>query len=344
VEQAMNWTSLIGVFLVSTFMSMKLGWEYFKMSTQGSESNWDWSEYGRVLVLLIMITFFKPLATSITGSLKGLNEITQSGSKNNQKLRDVANDYNVKRINVEHDEKVKKLNARTNSENDPIKRMQIEMFATKESAGKLARVEGMADLATEGKESQIEEGLQNVNGENGGDSIFWLSITSLLNLITHFLAGIVKWTIGTFVKVVFQVGIVFGPIVLAFGIIFKDKPIQYLNQMLTLGLVFTTLNILDMLMASFMISSFASPSVGQAVAFDLAMIGCYLSAFKLTSMFVGATGLNSIMGRGMGVAAGGAAAVMGGVAMAAGGSGSRFSGAARAASAGIQQASRQRLD
>jgi hypothetical protein len=137
---------------------------------------------------------------------------------------------------------------------------------------------------------------------------------------------------------------VFGPIVLAFGIIFKDKPIQYLNQMLTLGLVFTTLNILDMLMASFMISSFASPSVGQAVAFDLAMIGCYLSAFKLTSMFVGATGLNSIMGRGMGVAAGGAAAVMGGVAMAAGGSGSRFSGAARAASAGIQQASRQRLD
>lgn len=353
VSQALNWTIVIAGFLVSTFMAVKFAWEYFKMSTQGADLNWDWNELLRVMFLLLIIGSYAPLAIGVTEAFRSINHITQVNSDMNNELRNEANKYYIKRVKVEGNEKLQKINTLIENETDSKRRAVMIDFKNKhlmKTSENFAKADG-TPLGAETSDIEVmKENAENLSGMNGLGDMGSGMIVSMFNSLTHFLAVIVKWIIGTFVKVIFQIGIVLGPIVLAFGVFFREKPVQYMNQMLTLGLVFTTLNILDMLMLSFAKHAMVNPSVGEAVAFDLAMIGAYLSAFKLTNLFVGATGINSLMGRGLGVAAGGAAAVIGGVAMlssggaSGSGGGSPLASVARTTSAGVQQVSKQRLD
>lgn len=345
VKEGMNWTVLIGGFLASSFIAVKFGWEYFKYSLGAAQGNdvkvtWDWQEIVRVLFIMLLLGSYVPLATGVTDALRGINSITNTSSSMHGELRDVADKYFMESVGAEKMETVRKLNALKNEDNDPQKRKIIDNFVDREYGVMNGTVNG-GDI---GEKPGIDGAVEDMTGENGSSGYISQLLASGFNSLTYLLSSIVKWIIGTFIKMVFQIGLVFGPIVLAFGIFFRDKPMNYMNQMLTLGFVFTTLNILDMLFWNFVKHTFNDPSVSASIAFNLAMIGAYLSAFKITNMFVGISGINSIMGRGLGVAATGAAAVLGGIGMAAGGGASGGGAIAKKAGQGIESAKRTRLD
>lgn len=348
VSQAMNWTVVVGAFLATTFISVKFAWEYFKYSLGAAQGNdvsvvWDWQEIVRVVFILVLLGSYKPLAEGITGAMRNINSITQVGSDANSEMVKAANKHylasNKDLIQADYD----KYKAAVDKVQDPVEKKKLEKILATDFYKKWAgQMDGTPDGSEENVYDQFQDGIENMTGQNGMGSMISQAFTGAMTGLLSLLASIIKWVVGTFIKMVFQIGIIFGPLVLAFGIFFKDKPIQYMNQMLTLGLVFTTLNILDTLTTHFMVHAFAEPSAKEAVAFNLAMIGAYLSAFKITNLFVGQTGINSIMGRGLGVAGGavaGALAVGGAVA-----TGGASKAAMGAASKGVQSSTRQRVD
>lgn len=343
VSQAMNWTVVIGAFLATSFISVKFAWEYFKYSLGSAQGNdvsvvWDWQEIVRVVFILILLGSYKPLSEGVIGGLRSINEITQKDTSMNDQLTAAANKHYIASMEGKKNDLEKILVQKYNAEGDQKKKEAIKKLIDNYVAG---TADGTVDGGDANVVSQFNEGVENMTGENGGGNFISMGISMAFNGLTYLLSSIIKWVVGTFIKMIFQIGIVFGPIVLAFGIFFRDKPIQYMNQMLAIGFVFTTLNILDMLFMNFVMHSFADPSGKEAIAFNLAMIGAYLSAFKITQMFIGVTGLNSLMGRGLGVAGGFVAGALSVGGMAATGGGSAAMGAA---SKGVQKTTRERLD
>ncbi len=322
VSQALGWTSIIGVFLSSSFLALKLGYEYFKYSlgaAQGNDVNvvWDWQEVVRVFVIITLIGCYTPLSKGVTSAISEINSITQPNSTMNDKLKASANLWYVKNHHAVEYELIQKLRANK-------KDAQL--------AGNTEKVQVLdAELKRLGGEVYA-----NTNGDPDGDvstkaekeeGEFWSMLNpakvfeNALIGLTAILADAIKIIMGMFVKIIFKVGIILGPLVLAFSIFHKEKAIGFFNKMVSLGLVFTTLNILDLIFLHFYDAYVTTDvSVGESLAINLSMIGCYLSAFKLTSMFMGEAGLGSVMGRGMGAATAVAGAVAMGIGKAAGSS------------------------
>jgi hypothetical protein len=323
LSQALRWTTMIGLFLASMFWALKLGYEYFKYSLgalQGNNVNvmWDWQEMSRVFLIITMIGMYTPLATGFTSAVSQINSITQTDSSVSQKLQKTANDYYVKSKKAGDSEKNKKLKEQlqqAKNEGNEAKINAIEKIIERRSVS----AKDPNDYATTG----TVDGANSTQGEQTM-SLFTLDpaewLLQAFNGLVLVIGTAIKWVVGLLLKIVFKVGIAFGPIVLAFGIIFRDKPIQFFNQILTIGFVFTTLNLLDIMYMYFIAEYTVSDmSVSESISVNLGMIGCYLSAFKITTWFVGQSGMNSIMNKA--VAAGGAivaTAVMGGAALAGG--------------------------
>lgn len=318
VTSALAWTTTIAAFLVATFIGLKLGIEYFKykMSTiNGNEVGvvWDWMEIMRVMLLLLLIGAYYPLADGITSGIKSINEITHKSSDMNQNLTKIANDHYVRSIalansflyqNMEGYRKTAEENGHKESV-DVIKALQSHVAYSQ--FGKNADGTPTGDPA-----AVIDDNGMAVQKVEGGTMEDYNWVKKMCVGILSFFAFIIKVVMGMFLKIVFMVGVVFGPIVLALSIFFKDKLMSFFNSMLTIGFAFTTLNILDMIVLYFE-AHYMSPtsSVYESAAFSLIMIGCYFNVFKITSWFIGSVGMNSIMSSGMGkIAAVGAVAAM----------------------------------
>lgn len=310
-EKGLQWTTTIGVFLVTSFFGLKLGIEYFRYSLstlQGNEVSvmWDWNEILRAIFIVILIGGYYPLAEGVSGAIRSINAITEKDSSINQELQANANMYFVHRKALTESPEYAKLHeareffkSKGESEvveglNKELNKMAVDLYS------------GEADGTITGSEVSEEQILQNTADIGMFDfkKHFEAALMGFANLVSD----LIKLVMGWFLKFVFMIGIVFGPIALAFGIFFKDKPIQFFNLMLTLGFSFTTLNILDMLMLYFQREHVIGSGVAETFAFALIQIGCYFSVFKMTSWFIGTVGMNSIMSAGMGKVAGAAAA------------------------------------
>lgn len=347
VSQALRWTTMIGIFLASMFWALKLGYEYFKYSLGALQGNnvsvmWDWQEMSRVFLIITMIGMYTPLATGFTSAISQINSITQTDSSINDKLQKAANNYYVKSKQATGNEKTKKLEHElqvAKSKGHEFKANAIQKLLDRRKDPKEYANNGTVDGGSSTKEQQENAQWSSILSLDIGS---WF--TQAFCEFTRIVAAGIKWTVGIFIKLVFKIGLVFGPIVLAFGILFRDKPIQFLNQMLTLGFVFTTFNLLDIMFLYFMSEYAVSDySATESIAVNLAMIGAYLSAFKITGWFIGQSGMNSIMNKAIGF--GGAmvaTAVVGGAAVGggAGAMGSAMGSMGSSSSGGSQVAGR----
>lgn len=353
VMAGLQWSTMIGFFLASSFLALKLGWEYFKYSLSSLQGNnvdvlWDWQEISRVFVLIILIGSYTPIASGVVKAIREINEITQPGSEMNEKLKKIANLHYVRSKHPKEYEYLMSLKRQKEAAQQSGDSQTAQALKSQEDR---ARTDLYADAKTNGTG---DGGLHTkTEVEEGEDSNIFNPAAAIENAIiglTSVLANISKWIIAIFTKMIFKIGIVLGPIVLAFGIFWKEKPVNFLNQMLVLGFVFTTLNILDMCFMYYM-QEFVTDgtSFGETIAVNLGMIGCYLSAVKLTSMFVGSVGLNSIMNKGMSGAGMMLGGVVGGAAMASkmasggnkgGGGSSGGAGIASSITSGANQVSR----
>lgn len=364
VNNTITWTGMIGAFLASSFMCLKLAYEYWRYSLgslQGNSTNyiWDWNEVVRVLLLVAIIGMYKPIAVAITGGISYINSITERDSGVRDKLEFAANKWYYNSVNAENADRRKMLSALKNqyrkSGNQIMEKVVSNEIATvdNEAFDHMNGTPEGSDVA----HSEVRENMIDAASDPYSAEGMSLGLTLGFSGLALLISSCIKWAVGTFYGVLFKVALCFGPIVLAFGIFFRDKPINYFNYVMNLGFTFTTINIIDMILMQFMHDSFNNPSVKESIAFNMAIIGCYWSVGKITKWFIGETGINGIMARGMqtatsvvvgGLTVAGVAATGGAAAGAAGRSGGNGASATgsiiNGASKGANQAGNNRVD
>ena len=211
VSQAMNWTVVIGAFLATTFITVKFAWEYFKYSlgsAQGNDHNiiWDWQEIVRVLFILILLGSYQPLAEGVIGGIRSINQITQKDSSMNDQLTDAANSHFIKSMESTKQDMRNMMEEKYGAENNPKKKALIKKIADQYVNG---FADGTVDGGDQNQTSALADGIANANGDNGIGTMFSFNIATMMNGLTYFLSSIVKWVIGTFIKMVFQIGLIF---------------------------------------------------------------------------------------------------------------------------------------
>jgi hypothetical protein len=125
----------------------------------------------------------------------------------------------------------------------------------------------------------------------------------------------------------FKMLLVFGPLAMAFSIfpMFRDKAEKWLATTLNIGLVITTMNIIDHFMYALYADMFTNDSdtgfddVLAAAGINLAMVAFYLLSFWLTSKWVGAADAGRVVSKGIAAAAVATSAMAGAAVMGAGG-------------------------
>jgi hypothetical protein len=150
--------------------------------------------------------------------------------------------------------------------------------------------------------------------------------TIVFGAMGQILMGIIRGVVLMFTFFYFKLLFLLGPFAFAFAVNkrFQDLITDWLGAVLSTGLVFTTMNIIDYMHSAIMKSRMANHNqnidLGAQSAFEivfnLGFIILYLSAFKLTKTFVPGKGLGAAM-VGKTIALG--AAAVGATAMAAGG-------------------------
>jgi len=343
VQQALSWTTMIGAFLTSSFIALKFYYEYARYSVGAIQGNdvsipWDWNEVVRVIFLCLVLSMYKPIASSFTESISYINSSTAPSTDINAKLRKAANKWYISSQQASVNEDVKMYKAQKkeyDASGNVLMSMVTDQLIQRSKIEPVFGTDGTPDGGSQQNAETNESMANGTYGDKVGASMFGGDfMANAINGITLLVSSLIKWAIGTFMGVVFKLAIVFGPIVLAFGVFFREKPINFLNKVLTIGLVFTTMNVLDMIFMQFMMDSLTEPSVKEAIAFNIAMIGSYYSAFKMTTWFVGDSGMTSLMSRGVGAAVGGIAAGVGAAAAVSTGGASMAASSAASSSRG----------
>lgn len=369
VNETITWTVLVGVFLATSFVSLKFAWEYWRYSVGAMQGNsalyvWDWNEVIRVIFIVMLIAMYKPISSGFTNTIGYINSITQPNSANHEQLKKTANKWYINSKTAKDHEEIAMLRERKNEYHRKGDKKTERALDDQLKRRKILANEHYEDVAF--SQNGSPEGGENMKDKlmNRMENVSYFdpsaAIESAASGITLIIGMAIKWAVGTFYSVLFKIGLAFGPIVLAFGIFFREKPIGYFNQLLNVGLTFTTINIVDMIFFKYIIATFDKPSATGAIAFNMALIGCYWSVGKMTRWYVGETGINSIMSRGLGTAtslvvgalaatgmiasAGAGAATAGASGSSGGGLGSAVSKGANAAAQGVSRSGNKRVD
>jgi hypothetical protein len=179
--------------------------------------------------------------------------------------------------------------------------------------------------------------FDNIEGRQNRGFLKWLVYLNpnawpslAIKSIIGFLSSAIKYIVGIIATYMLKIFIVLGPLALAFSILpmFKGKLEEWFGTVLTLGFVFVTYNILDMIFYAHMSGIVNDPAIiagGTAhnnptvtFAFDLAYLIAYIMVFWITSKYVGKGDAGRFMTKAVGLATIGAMLLMSGGAAAAG--------------------------
>lgn len=275
------------------------------------------------LFIFIIIGAYKPIAHVLNDSVEYINSLTDIPSS------DIANIANQSKYK---DEKIRAaIFAANQDKNQKLKLAGIKIL---EKSGVnqddfINNEPKFSTNALEGEKGFLAKIAYFVNPTNWPTMIF-----AGMGMI---IMGIIRGVVGIFTFFYFKFLLIVGPLAFAFAVNpkFKDLIYDWLGAVLSTGLVFTTMNLIDYFYAATLRMRMAeSNAIGghilgtQAageVLFNLAFIILYASAFKLTKTFVPGKGLGAgLVGKALGLGAaavGGVALMAGGAAAGAGGGG-----------------------
>ena len=304
--------------LLPTFLTLKFALEYFKYSLGAVNGNepgvmWDWQEIARVLVISTLIISFLPLAVGITNAIDTINDATKGGDETKAQLKEMNVKFMEIRKNAFTKEEIKKLNA-VQELNASETKYVVDKIESEWDIKMNENGQAMSDeelLRYRATLKSIKEGDGMMASANAGYD-FW-DFRKILVEIALYVASWIKSAMSTFIIVAFKIALTFGPLVLVFGV-FKPQLIgKYFTMILSLGLVFTTMNIFDQIIAGFMIDNVDTGDVSDAVVMACVIIAGYFNSFKITNWFVGASDANGMVNRSFGVAVGATALAIGGM-------------------------------
>ncbi|PKP45133.1 MAG: hypothetical protein CVT95_09455 [Bacteroidetes bacterium HGW-Bacteroidetes-12] len=320
LREALSKTQSLAWIIATIIFGLSFGWGYITHSVksllkESSSGYFDKQGLFYGIFIFFLISIFPTVATTLESGIDYVNSITALSDNTKKVIQDNRS--------VERDVQKEALIAAANNSDDPklqkaaIMEMDEQGISENDyqNPNAAAQPRGFDDL------SIWEKILFNINPANW-PSIFFYQLGSSLT-------AIIRFVIMMFTFYYVKILLILGPLALAFGISkrFDSLVIDWFGAVLHSGLVFTTLNILDYLYASYY--NFRFGDVGgmnynehnllSEIALNCTFIIMYLSAFKITKHFIWGKGLAaSMVGKTIAL---GTAAVAGVVALGAAGAG-----------------------
>ena len=305
-------TEISGVAFVmfGAFVALKFGYMYFQYSLNSlNDSNyaakwWDWNEVVRNLALFMLLSIYPALAPSVSGGIREVTGTMDRSSSTRDKMEVISNEVYLRQTIMPQMEKVRQAKRNLEAARESNSSQEIIKAAesiVKQEEKKLGSKVDSEDVSTDDfqeGEAIAEDSVWNLLF--GGVANF---VSIILNAIFGFIATLMKWIIGGYARVLFKLLLCFGPLAIAFSVFWRDKLLFWFESLLNVGFVFMTLNILDILINDYFYHAVYSgdAGIGETLAFNLATIGAYMTAFKITGYFIGRTGANSMMNKSIGV-------------------------------------------
>lgn len=271
------------------------------------------------LFILILLGAYSPIASTLESSINYINSISEVDS---QDIANLANNTQFK------DQQIRAAIWAANQNDDPeLKKKGIiilDRLGVNEDAFR-ANEDKYSTTALIDEKSWMEKLSYFVDPRN------WPTI--IFGAMGQILMGIIRGVVLMFTYFYFKLLFLLGPFAFAFAVNkrYQDLISDWVGAVLSTGLVFTTMNIIDYMHSAIIKSRMANSNpnfdIGAQSAFEivfnLGFIILYLSAFKLTKTIVPGKGLGAAM-VGKTIALG--AAAVGGAAMAAGGAAASSAG------------------
>lgn len=347
VNATITEVSAVALILLGSFYGLKLAWEWFRYSVNSINDSsyagriFDWNEAIRVAALAIILGLYPVLASSVSSGISYINSTTDKSSTTKQKMEAISNKVYVQNVIVPQVHKLREAKRflKAAKENGNPSQIKAGEYLVKQEEKKLEAEALNMNGTTQGRAKDAQVADASVwSLLMGGPGDF---IAVIFNAFFGLIAMIMKLVISGYARVIFKLVLCLGPLAIAFSVFWKDKFLFWFESLLNIGFVFLTLNILDILISDYFYHAIFTnqAGIGESLAFNLATIGAYLSAFRLTGMFIGRTGAHGIMNKSMafaGTLAAGAVMAAGGLMGGGGGAaaGAKGGGGGAAASGG----------
>lgn len=321
--KAIGITCVIGASIAAICFVISLAYNYLKTALENLFNIDDvgkfpnYMEISRGVLFIILISIYPLLAIVLTGTIESFNKMSSPVQSKNIELAELANSYsNMVKLSyneIEHEALVSAQEGLTGTPEDQV---------------------AADNQLQSGDETDVSK--ESASTEAVNDSYSFKEILSLLNPSTwialgiqatfHFLFGIARIVISSITAIIFKVLIIVGPMAFAFSIlpVFEKQISIWFGTVLNTGFVFTTLNILDHISLSMFQYIFKEGSAGilfpnYVVIFDSVLLIIYLTAFWLTSKYVGKGDAGRVLSKMVAVGTAAAAIMTGGAAAGAAG-------------------------
>lgn len=237
----------------------------------------DLYEIARCLALFFCLSLYSPIAKTIVGTLDVINEATSMTSDRAQEFAEYMTTMSTEQGEMLTDYQKEALEYGVDSKADNSEAMDKEL-------------ENMSqDNKIEGNEGSLNNLIEFLNPAN------WVS--ACLHAVVALLVGIIQIIVLGLGIVSMKVLIILGPLVFAVSIlpVFQKQLANWFGTVCSVGIVFTVINILNLIMWYSLKGIFTAGSDSidsatrqlQYLGLDIAMIGAYCSCFWLASKIVG---------------------------------------------------------
>ncbi|MFN7012659.1 MAG: hypothetical protein ACK4ON_00145 [Bacteroidia bacterium] len=249
-------------------------------SLKGGEggSFFDFEEFIRTIVVVAIIFTYKPVVGTVTDLIDTLTKMTEVKENVVQELQAYADNTVNGASNPDSTIKTT-VNSDINSDgNNPL----YNSNPNEREIGWFDKMMGYLDPIT------------------------WFNM--LLSSACALILAIIRIIISAFMFVVYKVLICLGPFALAFSVLpmFRNQVDNWFGTLLGTGLVFVTLNILDVMFYEYVRIYMNTVNVIDNstnffgnIAFNISIIISYLSAFWLTSKMIGKGDSGKILSKGV---------------------------------------------
>lgn len=282
---------------------------FSQMLTSDENKFPDLMEIARCFALIFCLSLYVPIAKTVVGTLEVINEATSLTSDRAQQVAKYMERSSSEQGDMVVDYQENSLKAGVAAGDDESDAIQKEIDNNKQG-NKPA-----------GEASGIDMLRQMLNPGN--------YVALAIHAISALLVGIIEVVILGIGVVIVKILVILGPFAFAFSIlpVFQKQLSIWFGTLVSVGMVFTVINILNQIMwftfkslfdsGNFELMDQATKQV-QYLGLDLAMIGSYCSCFWLSSKIVGHGDAGKIISKTVGILTTAATMVVGGAAIAKG--------------------------
>lgn len=302
----------LGVAVICFICNMAYNYLYHgfsQMLTPDENKFPDLMEIARCFALIFCLSLYVPVAKTVVGTLEVINEATSLTPDRAQQFAQY-----MERSSSEQGDMV--VNYQETSLNAGVKDGDDESGAMQKEIDNINQ-----DNKVSGEASGINLLTQILNPGNYA--------ALALHAISALLIGIIQVVILGIGVVIVKILVILGPFAFAFSIlpVFQKQLSIWFGTLVSVGMVFTVINILNQIMWFTFKSIFDSGDFDlidhstrqfQYLGLDLAMIGSYCSCFWLSSKIVGHGDAGKIISKTVAILTTAATMVVGGAALAKG--------------------------